>query len=160
MTLERLIKKEEYCQQVVDLFSIIGDAIRKLGFENLKQRIYRMSESSDNPLRKELEIKILKWVSDETQVSVDDIVNSNKRGWTYTAKKITFILFKNELGMSEYRISKYFNRTPPIVGRATKEFKNLNEKLKSDKKVLLIYNNVLNNIIKFKEETDFIKAIQ
>jgi chromosomal replication initiation ATPase DnaA len=160
MPLNVSAKNEEYCIEVIELFSIMGDAIRKIGFVNLKQYIYRMSENANHPLKKELELKILKWVSEETSIAVDDIVNSNKRGDTYVAKKIVFVLFKNELGLSEYKVAKYFSRTPPIVGRAKKEFELLDEKIKNDKKILDIYNNVSEKILKFKKETDYNKIIK
>ncbi|MEI7961928.1 MAG: hypothetical protein WCI04_06350, partial [archaeon] len=86
-------------------------------------------------MRKELELKILKFVSEEYDVPIEEIVDGNKRGDCFLAKKTAFYFFKKELSLSEYKIANYFKRTPPVVNKAMKEFDSLNPTIKSDKNI-------------------------
>lgn len=65
------------------------------------------------------------------------------------------MLFKHELGKSEYSIAKYFRRTPPIVSRASKEFSELINNPNSEKKLIVSYRNIIKKLEKFKKETNY-----
>lgn len=153
-------KNSEYCQHIIDLLAATQKAIRKIGYENLIKQILRVAENSDHPLRKELEVNILKYVSEEFNVTVEDILNSAKRGNEATARKITFILFKKQFDLSEYRIAKYFNRSSVIINRAVHEFNKYDKKYKADRIILDKYNSIVKKINIFKQETDYNNIIE
>ena len=147
--------KDIHCNQIVELFDVLSNAIRKIGHDTLKRRITTLVENADNPLRKELELKILKLISEEYNVPIEEIVDGNKRGDFFCAKKMAFLLFKNELLLSEYKIAKYFKRTPPVVNKAIHEFKTLNINVKSDKRTIDILERINNKVSEFKKETNY-----
>ena len=150
----------EYNQNIIELFKVMSNAMSKVGLTPLMQCILRFTENNGHPLKKELENEILKIVSLEFNVNVDDILNSNKRRDVILAKKITFVLFKNELALSEYKIAKYFNRNRAIINRAIHEFQKLDNTLKTDKIILDSYNNIASKISEFKKEINYDSIIK
>jgi chromosomal replication initiation ATPase DnaA len=146
---------QKYAAHVIQVLSAVTDAIRKVGADALINQVIRLSENSGDPIKKELEAKILIYTAEEFQITVDNLMNSNKRGDTVLAKKICFILFKEQLRLSEYAIAKYFARTPPIINNAVKEFKANEGKLKEEKRIINAYSNILEKINNFKEESNY-----
>ena len=148
----------KFCQNMIEWLSLSQDVIQRAGgVDGLIAEIRRYAENCDNTQKRELEIKILVYTSEEFGITTDNILYSPKRGDVVAARKLCFVIFKEQLGMSEYAIAKYFNRSDPIVNRAVHEFEKYEGKVKEEKKILAAYRNIVEKLEKYKEDSNYNK---
>ena len=146
---------KEYGRHVIELFEAMCSAVSKMPIETIRQHIIRLAENSNHPLKKELELLILKLISDEFNVTTEDIVSSDKRGEVVTAKKVAFVLFKSEIPMTEYKIAKYFNRSAPIVNRGVHSITSLVPLTKSEHAIVDGFTNILKQVTEWKKQVNY-----
>ena len=98
---------------------------------------------------------ILKTTSGKFSVSENDIRFSMKRGVISDAKKVTIILLKIHLPMSEVQIGRFFGgKTRQAIEYSIKEIKRLNpdSKNKYEKELYDKYNELNTEVQKFKNK--------
>ena len=72
-----------------------------------------------------------------------------------TAKKVAFVLFKNEIPMTEYKIAKYFNRSAPIVNRGVHSITSLIPLTKSEHAIVDGFTNILKQVTEWKKQVNY-----
>ncbi len=107
-----------------------------------------------NPVHKNIIEFILTITSDSFNVTTDDIVNSPKRGKVSDARKISMMLFKSHLPITELSIAKYFGKTKQNVNVNINEMKSIksNSKNKQEKEFYETFQNLNQQVLDYKKK--------
>jgi len=140
------IKNTDFNKHIIELFNILSDSIRKNGYDKIKKELMRVTASCKDPFLKSLELNIVKYSAEEYNVSVDDILNSYKRGDVADAKRQCYYFFNKYLPMSEYKIAIYFKRSTSQINATLNMFKNLNDEHSVDRNIKIKNTNIENKI--------------
>ena len=119
-------------RQIIEFFKIIYRGIRKHGLRRIVKSLDSIEIEQNNLYFNEIVDYIIEIVTIEFKCKKEDLFNFDKRGNITVARKISVILIKTHLDISDEQLGKYFNRVRQVVYNTLKEFKNLDRESKLD----------------------------
>ncbi len=113
-------------QKIVRLFRELQLGISKHGIDVVTERMCEKLkqldiERGDDPQKLVFDY-ILHITALQYKITKEDIIYSTERGAVVQARKMCFVLIMHHIGLSQYRVAKFFNRERQVVNRALKEF--------------------------------------
>lgn len=126
--------------------------LKKFGVGKVSEKIRELKIDKYDSRKQQLIDIILFKIYESYGISLNQL-KSNKRGITAEARRMSFVLFKQHLDLSQAEISQFFNRPSRIiVSDAIKDFKMMSKNIKREREFLETFETINGSVNSFKEE--------
>lgn len=138
--------------EILNLIKQIYKGVRRFGIKKIDKTIRELND--DTPISNKLKVIdfILFKTSEKYQLRKKELLASNKRGYVAEARRLCYILFKNNLEMKQSEIASFFKRDNTLIYKALKEYKNLDSSLYPDRNFLKNYNVLDKEVKEYKQK--------
>jgi len=140
-------------REVADFFRIVHRGIQKYGIRRITKLIEEIDLQENNSNFNLIYDYIVEAVCSEYDITRDDLMHSTKRGEITIARKVCFVIIKQNLSISNERLAKNFGgRVRQVINNAMSDFKELDRESKADAPFLACYDKVNNQVVKYVEQ--------
>ena len=151
---EILINSEISKTHIREFFKIVEKGIRKHGVQKIASVLKTLDVESDfikqkidTVVKNICEAVICDYIPEK--VKIQDLFNKSRRGDVTVARKMTIILLKQHLNISDDKIGRLFGRSRQIVFYTLRDFKMLDPSNKFDIIFLSRYDRINNKVLEF-----------
>lgn len=115
---------------IASIFKHIYNIMRRYGVQNVIQRLRQLEAQGIDHFETEIIEAIIVQVTSSFSISRKDLFERKKRGASSDARKMCYVLMKENLTLNEMQIAWYFDRHNKAVYRAMYEYEQMNPSVK------------------------------
>ena len=121
---------------ITSIFKHIYNVMRRYGVQNVIHKLRQLEAQGIDHFETEVIEAIIVHVTCQYEISRKDLFEGKKRGACSDARKMCYILMKENLSLNEMQIAWYFDRHNKAVYRAMYEYAQMNNSIKWQREFL------------------------